>query len=343
MGFVGTALVFAPAIGPTLSGWIIQTHSWRMLFFIVLPIAFLAIIVGAFLLENVTEQSFPKIDVLAIIFSTLGFGGLLYGVSSAGDFGWFSPDVLVTLTVGIIALWLFIRRQMTAENPMLDLSVFKFNMYTLTSIISVIVTMAMFAGMVIVPIYMQTARDFTPIESGFLLFPGAIAMGIMSPINGWIFDKIGAKWLAIVGLTITAITTWELSGLTSSTSYTFLLILYTFRMFGMSMLMMPIMTAGLNQLPETLYSHGVAVSNTLRVISGALGTAFLVTVMTTRTEKYVQELTITAGADAQSKMSTIVSQASIQGINDAFTIATVLALLSLLLAFFIKHVEPAEE
>lgn len=144
-------------------------------------------------------------------------------------------------------------------------------MYSLTTVINIIITMAMYAGMILLPIYLQTIRGFTPMESGLMLLPGAILMGIMSPITGIIFDKIGARWLAVIGLLITTITTWEFSQITDSTTYTHLILTYTARMFGMSMLMMPIVTAGLNQLPQRLSSHGTAMSNTLRTVGEHLG------------------------------------------------------------------------
>jgi MFS family permease len=205
--------------------------------------------------------------------------------------------------------------------------------------------MAMFAGMILVPIYLQNIRGFTPLESGLLLLPGAILMGIMSPITGWIFDKVGARWLSVIGLAITTVTTWEFSELTDSTTYTFLLVIYTARMFGMSMLMMPIMTAGLNQLPQRLNAHGTAMSNTFKQISGALGTAFLVTVMSNQTEKHATEMATAAGvtSEAKEQMGYILKEATIQGINDAFVVATYLSLIAVILAFFIKRVGPAEE
>jgi EmrB/QacA subfamily drug resistance transporter len=345
MGFIGLAMTFAPAIGPTLSGWIIQNYSWRVLFYVVLPIAIIDFFVAVLLLKNVTQLSYPKIDIPGIILSTLGFGGLLYGFSSAGNAGWTSVEVITSIIIGIIALAIFIRRQMTVKNPMLEFRVFKYNMFTLTTIINVIITMAMFAGMILVPIYLQNIRGFTPLESGLLLLPGAILMGIMSPITGWIFDKIGARWLAVIGLAITTITTWEFSMLTDSTTYTTLIIVYTARMFGMSMLMMPIMTAGLNQLPQRLNAHGTAMSNTFRQVSGALGTAFLVTVMSNQTEEHAKEMATAAGVtpDAKQEMAHIIKEATIEGINDAFVVATGLSILALLLAFFIKRVKPAEE
>lgn len=222
-------------------------------------------------MQNVGKLTSPKLDKTGIVFSTLGFGGLLYGFSDAGTDGWGSTTVIACLILGTLALALFVWRELTADKPLLEFRIFRYNMYSLTTVINIIITMAMYAGMILLPIYLQTIRGFTPMESGLMLLPGAILMGIMSPITGIIFDKIGARWLAVIGLLITTITTWEFSQITDSTTYTHLILTYTARMFGMSMLMMPIVTAGLNQLPQRLSSHGTAMSNTLRTVGEHLG------------------------------------------------------------------------
>ena len=345
MGVIGVAMVFGPAVGPTLSGWIVQTYSWRVVFFIVLPIALLCLVLALFFMKNVTKLTHPKIDLPGVILSTFGFGGILYGFSSAGEVGWGSPFVLVPLLLGALSLTLFIWRQLHEKTPMLEFRVFKYHMFTLTSVISGVITMAMFSGMLLLPIYVQDLRGFTPLESGLLLLPGALVMGIMSPVTGWIFDRVGAKWLAIVGLTITTVTTWEFAHLTETTTYMFLVVMHALRMLGLSMLMMPIMTAGLNQLPQRMNPHGTAMANTLRMISGSVGTALLVTVMSMRTTDHLREMMISRGISAEDsqQLALITQQATIAGINDAFLVATALSFVALLLSFFIKRVHPPQE
>ncbi|WP_336077082.1 DHA2 family efflux MFS transporter permease subunit [Paenibacillus sp. 203] len=339
MGTLGIAMGFAPAIGPTLSGYIVQHYDWRVLFWIILPISVISIVIGFIFLKNVTEQSKPKLDIPGIILSTLGFGGLLYGFSDAGTSGWGSIPVLSTLIVGTIALILFIVRQLKADEPMLEFRIFKYDVYSLTTIINVIVTMALYAGMILLPIYLQNIRGFTPLQSGMLMLPGAILMGLMSPVTGAIFDRIGARWLSVIGLLIMAITTWEFTRLTETTTYMTLLINYTVRMFGMSLLMMPIQTAGLNQLPQRLNAHGTAMSNTLRMISGSIGTAILVTVMSTQSSNRLTSIVTSEGLNVTDKAGMLAAgnQATIYGINSAFIIATALSVAALILAFFIKN------
>lgn len=345
MGFMGLAMIFAPAIGPTLSGWVVEHYSWRVLFYIVIPLTLFALFFGWFSMKNVTKTTSPKLDRLGVVLSTLGFGGLLYGFSDAGNDGWDSPIVITSLFVGAVSLVLFIWRELVSKEPILEFRVFKYGMFSLTTLINGIVTMAMFSGMILLPIYLQTLRGFTPIDAGLLLLPGALLMGIMSPVTGWIFDKIGARWLAVFGLLITTITTYEFSTLSMETSYNFILLLYTARMFGMSFLMMPIQTAGLNQLPRRLNAHGSAMSQTLRNVAGALGTALLVTIMTNEAATYGAELAVSRGintADAAS-MAQVSAEAMVHGINYSFIVATWMTLAALLLAFFIRKVKPQED
>lgn len=345
MGMMGIAMIFAPAIGPTMSGWIVEHYHWHVLFYIILPLALFAVIFGAFSMRDVIKTSNPNLDVLGVIFSTLGFGGILYGFSAAGSDGWGSVDVVACLVVGGISLLLFVLRSIMGKTPLLEFRVFKYSMFSLTTLINAIITMAMFSGMILLPIFLQNIRGFTPLESGLLLLPGAILMGIMSPITGMIFDKVGARWLAVIGLIITTITTYEFSQLTAESTYNHLMLVYTLRMFGMSMLMMPIQTAGMNQLPRSLNAHGSAMSQTLRNVSGALGTALLVTFMTNKAASHAKELIISGRIDPsdKAKMAEVTQAATIYGINHSFVIATWLSVVALVLAFFIRKVQPHED
>ncbi|GLH62448.1 DHA2 family efflux MFS transporter permease subunit [Parageobacillus sp. G301] len=357
MGTVGIAMMFAPAVGPTLSGWIVEHYSWRLLFYVVLPIAIIDIVLAFLWLKDTSRTGNPPLDLRGAIYSTIGFGGVLYGFSEAGSNGWGQTNVIVSIIIGVIFIILFAWRSLIVENPILNFRVFKYNVFTLSTIIGCVINMAMFAAMVLLPVYLQNLRGFTPLDAGLLLLPGAIVMAIMSPISGWIFDRIGARMLAIVGLVITVVTTWEFSKLTMDTPYSHILALYIFRMFGMSMLGMPIMTEGLNALPRHLYSHGTAMANTLRQVAASLGTAFLVTVMSNRSkfhaENYRNEMTEnnpffmdivthlkqvipSDEAIVQILNGMVQQRAAIEGINDAFFVATGLAFLALILAFFLK-------
>lgn len=325
MGIVGLAIAFAPAIGPTLSGWIVEHYSWRLLFYVVLPIALLDLLFAAVALKNVGKLTYPKLDPASIITSTIGFSSLLYGFSSAGSQGWGATEVLATLLIGAVSLILFVWRQLNMERPMLEIRVLKYGIFTLATGIATIVFIAMMGINLILPLYLQQMRGVSALDSGLMLLPGAILMGIMNPITGRIFDKVGARWLAVIGMAIVTVSTFQLTSLTITTSYLSIIITYSFCLIGVSMVMMPITTAGINQLPPQLIAHGSAMTNTLRTVGGSIGTAILVTVMT-----------ITAdSAPIQLK-----TDAMIHGINNAYLVASLLALAGMLLSFFLKKPQP---
>lgn len=281
MGMFGLVIAFAPAIGPSLSGYLVDHYPWRSVFYVVLPIAIVIIISAYFILKNITPLTDPKVDYFSIILSTLGFGGLLYGFSIAGSAGWGSVSVLISLIVGSITLIMFITRQLKLETPILEFKIFSYRLFTLTTVLGMIIFSAMIASTVILPLYMQIMLGYNAFHSGLMLLPGAIVMGVMNPITGTLFDKYGAKWLLRTGLFLATVTTFMFSNLSVETSFLYLAVLNAIRMLGISMVMMPSTTLGLNQLPKQLISHGTAMNNTLRQIAGAVGTAILVTVMTT--------------------------------------------------------------
>jgi EmrB/QacA subfamily drug resistance transporter len=342
MGMVGLAVIFAPAIGPTIAGYIIDNYKWETMFYGMIPFAILVIVLGFIYLRNVSDRIKTKLNILSVILSTIGFGALIYGFSQAGSLGWSDIEVASTITVGILALVLFSWKELRSQNPLLDLRVFKYNMFSLTTIINIAITMVMYADMMLLPLYLQNMRGFTAIESGLLLLPGALVMGLLMPVTGKLFDRFGAKWLAITGMTITIITTMGFINLTDSTSYIYLILMSTGRRIGMALMMMPIQTAGLNQLPQRLNAHGTAISNTIRQVAGAVGTSLLVTVMTSRTKSHLQDMVPTAAAKGLNQKE-LVTEASIQGINDAYLVIIGIGIIGLILSFFIKKVKQASE
>ena len=332
MGYFGLVMVVAPAIGPTLSGFIVQNYDWRVLFFIVLPVALIPLLLGIFKLKNLTFQNREiSLDKFSLALSSLGFGGILYGFSSAGSLGWTNPIVYITIAVGLVSLVLFILRQLKLDEPLLEVRIYKYPMFALSSVISVVLSMSMFSAMILMPIYIQTIKGISPINSGLLMLPGALIMGMMSPITGRLFDKWGAKVLAIPGLSLVVITTYLFSQLSLDTSYWQIMLIYSIRMLGISLVMMPVMTNGLNTLPVKAYPHGTAINNTLQQVSGAIGSAFLITLMNTRTESAAGEMMARGVAPGS-----IENLAMLEGINFSFFVSTFIALTALLLALFIK-------
>lgn len=328
MGLVGLVVGLGPAIGPTLSGFMVEHFPWRSLFYIILPLVIVNITLAFFIMKNVTERTNPKIDIVSIVLSSIGFGGLLYGFSIAGNEGWLNIQVLISLAIGSLALLWFILRQFRLEQPILEFRVFKDPIFTLTTILSIIVFISMIGAEMLIPVFMQTMLNYSALDSGLALLPGAIVMGAMMPITGRIFDRYGARWLVITGFSIVTITTFLFTGFDTKTTFTYVLIIYMIRMFGISMIMMPVTTAGINQLVIKLIPHGTAMNNTMRQVGGSIGTAVLVTIMTNNL--------------VRTSTGIPTPESAIGGVNTAFIFATILALIGTILAFFIRKTKPAE-
>jgi len=326
MGIVGIVLAFAPAIGPTLSGWIINSYPWRYLFYVTLPFTIIDLILAFFLLKNVTGGKKVSMDVLSLIGSTIGFGGLLYGFSNAGNYDWTDTNVYVPLLIGIAFLALFIYRQLKLDEPLLNLDVFKSKVFTFSTIIVMIAYAGLISSELMLPMYLENVRGISAFNTGLTLMPGALVMGIMNPITGILFDKYGARVLAITGLIILTLGGFGLAFLTVDTSHVYITTVYSIRLLGISMIQMPLTTSGLNTLDRSLYSHGNAASNTLRQVAGSIGTSIIITIM--------------SKASASSGITDPL-KASVHGMNVAFASVAGLTLVGTIIAFFVvKKKEP---
>ncbi|HDE7931420.1 TPA: DHA2 family efflux MFS transporter permease subunit [Staphylococcus aureus] len=363
MGTMGIAMILAPAIGPTLSGYIVQNYHWNVMFYGMFIIGIIEILVGFVWFKLYQYTTNPKADIPGIIFSTIGFGALLYGFSEVGNKGWGSVEIETMFAIGIIFIILFVIRELRMKSPMLNLEVLKFPTFTLTTIINMVVMLSLYGGMILLPIYLQNLRGFSALDSGLLLLPGSLIMGLLGPFAGKLLDTIGLKPLAIFGIAVMTYATWELTKLNMDTPYMTIMGIYVLRSFGMAFIMMPMVTAAINALPGRLASHGNAFLNTMRQLAGSIGTAILVTVMTTQTTQHLsafgEELDKTNPV-VQDHMRELASQyggqegamkvllqfvnklATVEGINDAFIVATIFSIIALILCLFLQSNKKAK-
>lgn len=349
MGFLGLVMILAPAIGPTLSGYIVEHYNWRVLFSMILPFAVISLFLSIWKLKNVLPTQKITLDYFSLVLSTIGFGALLYGCSIAGNIGWTNPLVLVALVIGVVGVVLFVLRQIKLESPVLNMEIFKTPMYSLSAIISATLSMSLMGGMILVPAYVQSVRGIDPMDSGLMMLPGALVMAFMSPITGRLFDKFGPKVLAITGLVIMAITTYFLSILDLESSIAYIVFIFTVRMFGISLVMMPIMTNGLNALPSRLNAHGTASNNTIQQLAGSIGTAVLVAIMNAKKigsfdqlvyEETGQNVATMTKEQLEVMQTQFSQQALLDGINLSFLIAALFAVIALILSFLLKRAKP---
>ena len=279
MGNVSIAISVAPAMGPTVSGLILEHFSWRVLFVFVLPIALAAFAIGGRYLTNIGEKEKTRLDVLSVLLTVPAFGGIVYGLSQIGGEG--GSPAIVALAVGVIAMVVFVLRQLRlqkSEAPLLDLRAFTFRMFTVSVLLLVVAMIALFGSVILLPLYLQEVRGLTSLETGLALLPGGLAMGLLGPFIGRLFDKVGPLPLTVTGSSLLVVALFQFSLLDAGTPVGWIVTLHVGLSLGLALIFTPAFTTGLNPLPPHLYSHGSAIMGTLQQVAGAAGTALLVSI-----------------------------------------------------------------
>lgn len=317
MGMAGVVMSCAPAAGPVFAGWIIDAFGWRMMFLAILPLAIVVTILSIIFLTNVGEQKRPHLDIFSILLSSLAFGGLLYGFSSASNQGWSSLTVIGPLVVGVIALVWFIRRQFHLEEPLLELRILKNPVFAYSAIIVMVINSALAVGGIILPIYLQNVLGYSAFVTGMLMMPGAVFTIFISPISGLLFDRFGPRWVSITGLVAMTGALVALAFIGTDTTIPYLIGAYVCQACGLTLANMPMTTWGINSLENQYIAHGNAIANTGRQVGGSISTALIVTIMTMVT-------------NASNAVDPI--QATASGIRAAYGVSAGVAAVALLIA-----------
>lgn len=285
MGNVSIAISVAPAMGPTVSGLILEHFTWRFMFVFVLPIALAAFAIGARYLTNIGETEKTRLDILSVLLTVPAFGGLVYGLSQiGGGHGAQSgpgTTAIAALAVGLVAMTAFVFRQLKlqkSDGPLLDLRAFNFRMFTVSVLLLVVAMIALFGAVILLPLYLQEIRGLKSLETGLALLPGGLAMGLLGPFIGRLFDKVGPLPLTVTGSIMMVLSLWQFSMLNAETAVWWIVTLHVVLSLGLALLFTPAFTTGLNPLPPHLYSHGSAIMSTLQQVAGAAGTALLVSI-----------------------------------------------------------------
>lgn len=338
MGRVGLVMSLAPAIGPTMSGLVLDSLGWRWLFGIVLPIALIALGLGAKWMTNLGESTDAPIDVVSILLSALAFGGIVYGLSQFGgaNTGGAGSTVLLigwgAIGGGLVFLAVFVWRQLSLqkqERALLDLRVFRSRNYVLSVIIMAIVALSMFGTFSLLPLFLQTVAGLTAAQSGMVLLPGSLLMGLLGPVMGRIYDARGPRVLLVPGTFMIAAAMFVYSTVGTATPTWTLVVVQTVMSLGLAASFTPLFSASLGSLQRHLYSHGSAVLNTLQQVGGAAGTALLVAVYS-------------AALHAGEAAGESAAEAAAPGARAAFLIAACIAIVPVVLSFFIQKPEDQE-
>lgn len=333
MGLMGLVITAAPAAGPTLSGVIVSTLGWPYIFWFsaIFYVLLLALAYG--FIVNVSEITKPKIDYLSIVLSTVGFGGTIYALSTLAEASFASPEVWGPLAAGLAALGLFIRRQLTLDEPVVNLSVFRYPMFALGVTMTFIGLLIILSTAILLPLYLKGSLLLVASVAGLVMLPGNTVNIVMSPIVGGLYNRLGPRVFVIAGFLIVLLGNAAFLLTLSTTTPVWQIIAAFFVLFiGIPMVMMPAQTNGLNQLPRRLYADGSAAMNTLNQVAGAAGTAVAITLFTSG-----QNAHLLAHPDA-SDPAVIAA-----GIRHAFLYITGLSAVGLAVSLFVVKARPAKE
>lgn len=334
MGLISIVISVAPAIGPTVSGLILSVFPWRGMFMVMVPIALVAIALGARWVRNLTETRRVTLDVISVVLSALAFGGLIFGLSSIGEAasGHAIVPVWIPLVVGVVALAVFVVRQLrlgSTDRVLLNLGVFRHSSFTLAVILVVVAMTMLFGVLILLPIYLQNVLGLGTLQTGLLLLPGGLLMGLMAPLVGNLFDRFGARPLVLPGAIIASLGLWGFATLSTETAAGFVIAVHCVLSLGLAFMFTPLMTSALGSLPRELYPHGSAIVSTVQQLAGAAGTAVFVTLMT-------------VGAASAASGGASVVDATATGIHSAFFLAACLSIAVIVLAVFVRTPKQAE-
>jgi len=368
LGVWGIAAMAAPSVGPTLGGYLVDHFSWQLIFTINIPVGLAATFLSVALLHETPRRTDLKPDIPGIVLSAAACFALLLALSEGQDKGWTSLYIVnLFIFAGFTAI-LFIIWELNTPEPLVDIRLLKNTTFAISLVCLSIVTIGMFSAIFMIPLFAQSIQGYTPMQTGLMMMPMALVMGVMMPISGRLFDKIGATPLCLIGLTIAAITTYHLRTITYDISFRQMQWLLVERSLGLGLCMMPLTTAGMNTIPHFLIARASALSNLIRQVSASFGIAFLTYVMLQRQQSHVawlgdalnwfspaavgafrqiQSLLAQTGAGEAGATAVLYSivrrEAFISGIADAFIVSSLIICLAIPLVFFLskKRVEAA--
>jgi len=366
LGLWGIAMTVAPAVGPTLGGYLVEYWSWHLIFFINLPIGALTLALARLALPETEKRSGLRFDLPGFILSAAACFTLLLALSEGQNHGWGSQYIVTLLVFSGFALVLFVLWELITPQPLLDVRLFRNGVLAASVICSSMGLIALFCGVFLIPIFTQAVQGYTAMQTGLIMMPAALASGMVMPITGRLFDRYGAAVLAVAGLLILVVTTYLLNNLTIHSTNREIQLLLIFRGFGIGLCMMPMTTAGMNTVPQALVGRASAMTNVIRQISASFGIALMTYVMTSRSVYHTATLAenvsytnaaavqglqmverglMAGGADAVAAkggalalaMGAVQQQSFVLAINDSFIVCTALIILVIPFAFFLTR------
>jgi EmrB/QacA subfamily drug resistance transporter len=362
MGILGIALMVGPAIGPTLGGYLVDFVDWRWIFTINLPIGAIGILLALFILPEFQSKHPGRLDIAGGLTSAGGLFCLLLALSKGADWGWSAEPTVLLFVASLFFFVLFVYLELTAENPLLELRVFKYRSFTMANLVVFVTNIVMFSGFFFLPLFLQTSRGLGALETGLLMMPGALVSGAIMPIQGRLFDRFGPRLLTLAGILMLIFTSWIFHYLTLATATSTIILWVMLRGFVMPLANMPAQTAALVEIPNELVGRASALTNIIGRVAGSFGIAVLTAVLNTRQILHgnwlawsvnpANSTAMNAFAGASQMMGggarghsmalaflqgTVTSTAAVDAIDDVFLITAIFTVVAAIPAFFLKR------
>lgn len=285
-GLYGIPLVVAPASGPVLGGYFVEYLDWRYIFFINIPVGLLGLLIGFFWLRESRRGTAARLDVPGILLAVISFGTLLYAIQRGSSEGWTSARILILLSIGLLTFAVFVVVELFRRDPLLDLRLFTRRTFTVASVIGWVSTIALFGAEFLLPIYLQSLRGRTPLQAGLLVLPLAISSGIVTPLAGALYNRIGPRWLIFAGSLLLAINTWGFAHLTLDASYNEIMVLVAIRGVALGLTLQTTLTVALTGLKPAQLPRASSLLNATRNVFQSFGIAMLGTIVTHQLTTY---------------------------------------------------------
>ena len=325
------ASMLAPAIGPTLSGWLIENFSWKAIFWVNIPMGLIAIIIVLKFTPFYKLNPPTGFDFLGFSTSMIGSVLLLTAFSEGANWGWISYKILLLIILGVVILSIFIKQELTTKLPALNLRIFKYKGYTMSIIVRAIVIMSLYAGTLLTPLYLQNVQHMTPLKAGLIMLIPSLMMALFMVVAGKLYNLIDPRILVISGIIAMAIGSLKMSHLSLDTPHAYIIIWMTLRNVGIAFATMPVTNMGMSCIDKKLSGNAASVNNWVGQSIGSLSIGVFTSLLTFMSASHTKDLITT-----DISKSLIQSKAYVMGVNDVYFVSFIIILIALPLSLLLK-------
>lgn len=356
MSLLMIPLLLGPAFGPVLGGYLATNLSWNAIFTINLPIGVIAFLLAFLILRGKADEQeghqagelvVKGFDTLGFLFSMGAFATLVYGISLAGANGWNDRTVLTSLIVGGVLLIAFLIVELRVADPVIDIRLFRRYTFTMANILIWATTVLLYGCFFLLPFSFENVEGLSSVATGEILISQGLAMAVSIALSGKLYNLIGPRILAVIGVAIMAVSTIGFTNLTVTTTGADVQIWLILRGLGMGLVSMPLQTVGVSVLNNKQMAKATSLMSSTQMVFSAIGVAVLTTYLTQHAAAHVKDATATCitqiGVHAQTLHTCIEQHALTMGMNDTFLFTLICCLGSVVLAIFLGRDRALEE